>query len=424
MKARLSSAANIGLLFGGYGFGQGAVFLAQTWLIAAGEYRLLASFGTHFLFAVLGSLVVDAGSSTTLARRAASSSRETGAQELSKAFWDTGVFRMLLAVALVVAAGIYALAFAPDGFSRNYALFAAPGLLVVACNAAGLLDGFKLSGLSGMSAAFPYASSALVLVVAARHASPEAAGAALGAAFAAGSLLMVAMQWIALGKFGWRIHAQTTSMRGLRRAAREGGAMLCVQLPPQLYGRAQVVLSAAYFGAETTALFLYAKQIVTGALQIVAFVQRVEFPTLVACMSGHNQNPLATVFRAQKLVAATGIAFTVAVSAAGLVAAGFPESRFSAVAPLLSAFSPAILTVTAVIMMMQGLAATGAYEGLALDIAIFHLVGAAASYVFLDRLGVYAFVVADILSTLLGILLLALRLGRSKPQTAAMGQRP
>lgn len=424
MKARLSSAANIGLLFGGYGFGQGAVFLAQTWLIAAGEYRLLASFGTHFLFAVLGSLVVDAGSSTTLARRAASSSHETGDQELSKAFWDTGVFRMLLAVALVVAAGIYALAFAPDGFSRNYALFAAPGLLVVACNAAGLLDGFKLSGLSGMSAAFPYASSALVLVVAARHASPEAAGAALGAAFAAGSLLMVAMQWIALGKLGWRIHAQTTSMRGLRRAAREGGAMLCVQLPPQLYGRAQVVLSAACFGAETTALFLYAKQIVTGALQIVAFVQRVEFPTLVACMSGHNQNPLATVFRAQKLVAATGIAFTVAVSAAGLVAAGFPESRFSAVAPLLSAFSPAILTVTAVIMMMQGLAATGAYEGLALDIAIFHLVGVAASYVFLDRLGVYAFVVADILSTLLGILLLALRLGRSKPQTAATGQRP
>lgn len=424
MKARLSSAANIGLLFGGYGFGQGAVFLAQTWLIAAGEYRLLASFGTHFLFAVLGSLVVDAGSSTTLARRAASSSRETGDQELSKAFWDTGVFRMLLAVALVVAAGIYALAFAPDGFSRNYALFAAPGLLAVACNAAGLLDGFKLSGLSGMSAAFPYASSALVLVVAARHASPEAAGAALGAAFAAGSLLMVAMQWIALGKLGWRIHAQTTSMRGLRRAAREGGAMLCVQLPPQLYGRAQVVLSAAYFGAETTALFLYAKQIVTGALQIVAFVQRVEFPTLVACMSGHNQNPLATVFRAQKLVAATGIAFTVAVSAAGLVAAGFPESRFSAVAPLLSAFSPAILTVTAVIMMMQGLAATGAYEGLALDIAIFHLVGVAASYVFLDRLGVYAFVVADILSTLLGILLLALRLGRSKPQIAAMGQWP
>lgn len=423
MKARLSSAANIGLLFCGYGFGQGAVFLAQTWLIAAGEYRLLASFGTHFLFAVLGSLVVDAGSSTTLARHAASSSRETGAQELSKAFWDTGVFRMLLAMALVVAAGIYALAFAPDGFSRNYALFAAPGLLVVACNAAGLLDGFKLSGLSGMSAAFPYASSALVLVVAARHPSLEAAGAALGAAFAAGSLLMVAIQWIALGKLGWRIHAQTTSMRGLRRAAREGGAMLCVQLPPQLYGRAQVVLIAASFGAETTALFLYAKQIVTGALQIVAFVQRVEFPTLVACLPG-NENPLGTVFRVQKLVAATGVAFTAAVSVAALVAAQFPDSRFSAVAPLLSAFSPTILTVTAVVMMMQGLAATGAYEGLALDIAIFHLVGVAAGYVLLNRWGVYAFAVADILSTLLGILLLALRLGRSKPQIAAVGQRP
>lgn len=424
MQARLSSMANIALLFGGYGFGQGAVFLAQTWLIAAGEYRLLASFGTHFLFAVLGSLVVDAGSSTTLARHAASSSRETGAEELSKAFWDTCVFRMLLAVALVVAAGIYALAFAPDGFSRNYALFAAPGLLVVGCNAAGLLDGFKLSGLSGMSAAFPYASSALVLVVAARHAAPEAAGAALGAAFAAGSLLMVAMQWIALGNLGWLPHARTTTLRGLRRAAREGGAMLCVHLPAQLYGRAQVVMSATWFGAETTALFLYAKQVITGVLQIIAFVQRVEFPTLVASMSGHNPNPLGTVFRVQKLVAATGGTFTAAVAVAGFVAAQFPESRFSEVAPLLSAFSPAILTVTAVIMMMQGLAATGAYEGLALDITIFHLVGVAAGYVLLNRLGVYAFVAADILSTLLGILLLALRLGRSKQPVAAMGQRP
>ncbi|QOZ69915.1 hypothetical protein WN72_29080 [Bradyrhizobium arachidis] len=424
VKARLSAAANIGLLFGGYGFGQGAVFLAQTWLIAVGEYRLLASFGTHFLFAVLGSLVVDAGSCTTLARHAASSCRETGAQDLSKAFWDTTVFRLLLALTLAVAASIYAFAFAPDGFSSNYALSAAPGLMFVAWNTAGLLDGFKFSGISGMSAAFPYASSALVLVIAARHASPDAAGAALGAAFSAGCLLMVATQWIALGNLGWRPHARTTTLSGLRRAAREGGAMLCVHLPAQLYGRAQVVLSAAWLGAETTALFLYAKQIITGALQVIAFVQRVEFPTLVACMSGHNENPLATVFRAQKLVAATGLAFTAAVSTAGLVAAQFPESRFSAVAPLLSAFSPAILTVTAVIMMMQGLAASGAYEGLALDIAIFHLVGVAASYVLLDSLGVYAFIAADIVSTLLGILLLALRLGRSRQRVAAMGPQP
>ncbi|QPF94560.1 hypothetical protein [Bradyrhizobium commune] len=422
MKPRLSQAANIGLLFGGYGFGQGAVFLTQTWLIAAGEYRLLASFGTHFLFAVLGSLAVDAGSNTTLARHAASASG-SAAKELSQAFWNASVFRMLLAMALIVAASIYAFAFAPDGFSRNYVLFAAPGLLFVACNAAGLLDGFKFSGISGTSAAFPYAVSALVLI-ATRHASPDTAGAALGAAFAGGSLLMVVVQWIALVKLGWRPHAPTTTMRGLRRAAREGGAMLWVLLPPQIYGRAQVVLSATYFGAETTALFLYAKQVATGALQIVAFVQRVEFPTLVACLSGHNENPVGTALRVQKLVAATGISFTAAVSAAGLIAAQFPGSKFSAVAPLLSAFAPTILTVTAVVMMMQGLAATGAYEGLAVDITVFHLVGVVASYVFLSRLGVYAFIAADILSTLLGVVLLALRLGRSKQQVAAMGQQP
>jgi hypothetical protein len=424
-KGRFSTIANMVLLLGGYALGQGAMFVAQTWLVAIGEYHFLAAFGTHFLFAVLGIFVVDAGSMTTLARHAAASPREPASRrQLWQAFWDTSLFRMLLALGLVAAAVVYALSPVAAGFSRSYALFAAPALVFFAGNATGLLDGFKFSGVSGICGAIPYATSALGLALV-RHASPEAAGAILGAAFSVGCLLTVAAQWIVLTKFGWRPRLQTTTVHGLRTAARDGGAMLCILLPGQLYGRTQVVLSAAYLGPETTAFFLYAKQVVSAVLQIIGFIQRVEFPTLVTRLSVPHGNLFRTILDSQKLLVAAGIVSTVVVFAVGLIVAQLPESRFSAVAPLVSAFSPTILTMSALILMTQALAATAAYEGLALDILIFNAMGVAASYLFLSRLGVYAFVAADVFSTLCGILLLVLRLGRSKQNIAAVaGQQP
>jgi O-antigen/teichoic acid export membrane protein len=413
------------LLLGGYALGQGAMFVAQTWLVAIGEYRFLVAFGTHFLFAVLGIFVVDAGSISTLARHAAASPRDAASRrQFWQVFWDTSLFRMLLALGLAATALVYALSPLANGFSRNYALFAAPACLFFAGNATGLLDGFKFSGISGICGAIPYATSALGLALV-RHASPEAAGATLGAAFSVGCLLTVAAQWIALAKFGWRPRLQATTARGLRTAAREGGAMLGVMMPGQLYGRAQLVLSTAYLGPEITAFFLYAKQVVSAVIQIIGLIQRVEFPTLVARLSASHRDLFRTIFGAQQLLVAAGITMTVMVFVAGLAVAQFPESRFSPVAPLLSAFSPTILSMTVLIMMAQALVATGAYDGLALDNVIFNLTGAAASYLFLNQLGVYAFVAADVISTLCGILLLALRLGRSKRTIAvAVGQQP
>ena len=62
---------NVVLLVGGYGLGQGAIFVVQTWLVARGAFELLSSFGTLFSFAMLSIFLIDAGSTTTLARRIA-----------------------------------------------------------------------------------------------------------------------------------------------------------------------------------------------------------------------------------------------------------------------------------------------------------------------------------------------------------------
>jgi hypothetical protein len=112
------------------------------------------------------------------------------------------------------------------------------------------------------------------------------------------------------------------------------------------------------------------------------------------------------------------------VLAAGVVVAAWPETRFAAVAPLLSAFSSTILAMTALLLVAQSLAATGAYEGLAIDNIVFNAIGVAASFVFLSRFGVYAFLAGDLFSIASGFALMALRLGRSKQaDLPAVGQQ-
>lgn len=419
-----STIANIGLLLGGFGFGQGSILVAQTWLVAVGDYHFLAAFGTHFLFAVLGTYVVDAGSITTLARHAAALPRDPASQQrLWQVFWNTAMFRSAVALILIVATVVYVFSPVSDGFSRSYALLVAPAFLFFAGNAAGLLDGLKFSGISGICGALPYAASAFALVLA-RHQSPGLAGAILGAAFSAGCLLSVTAHWIVLVRFGSRPRRGRATLPGFLSAAREGGAMLGVMLPGQLYGRAQVVLSTTCLGAETTALFLYVKQVVSGVTQVIQFIQRVEFPTLVKRLSIPGGNLFRTILGAQKLVVAAGAVATMVVLAAGLAVAQWPESRFGAVAPLLGAFSSTILAMTALLIVSMSLAATDAYEGLAIDNVIFNAMGVAASFLFLNRFGVYAFLAGDLFSIACGFLLMALRLGRSRqPHLPAVGQR-
>jgi hypothetical protein len=201
--------------------------------------------------------------------------------------------------------------------------------------------------------------------------------------------------------------------------------MLGVMLPGQLYGRAQLILSTTYLGAETTALFLYVKQVVSGVMQVITFVQRVEFPTLVRRLANPDGSLFRTIVGAQKLMATAGLLATVTLLAAGSAMSYWPESRFGAVAPLLDAFSSTILAMTALLMVAQSLAATGAYEGLAIDNIIFNAMGAAASLLFLSKFGVYAFLAGDLLSVACGFLLMAFRLGKSRQaDLRAVEQQP
>lgn len=415
-------ALNIALMVAGFVIGQGSIFLAQTWLAASRELELLAGFGTHYSFAILAIILVDGGTATILARHVAA---PTGAHEADDAvwrlFWETVLFRTATAAVLVAAALVYVACLAPGPFSKHYILFALPGLTVWVFNAVGLLDGLGLSGASGVTGAIAYIACSVGLLTA-RHAPPETAGTILGAFFSLGYLLTVGAHWAVLTWTGRRPVLRAPTRSGVARAFRDGAALLFQFLPSQAPFRIQLVLSAAYLGAETTALFLYVKQIIAALGQIASFVLRAEFPGMVrAVLHGPARN-LRTIVAAQRFTLLCAAGFTICAVGAGMIAAMVPQHGFQTIALFLVVFGPTLLTAYVSIVLSQGLAALGAFASIAAAAASGAVVGIGASYLLVGAWGVFAFLAGEIASHVVGggIAWLALRkrLRQRGPETA------
>jgi hypothetical protein len=414
---------NIASLVVGLALGQGSIFIVQTALVSAGEYNLLSAFGTHYSFAILGVILVDAGASTTLARTVARlGAVADGREQFWRIFCETSVIRLLFAVGVGAAAMVYAFGIAADGFTECYVALALPGLLVWAFNAVGLLDGLRLSGVSGVTGAAAYVAVAIGLCLAA-HRSAETAGAILGGVFSIGYLLTVATQWIALRRRGWLPQFRAPTRAGLIRALRDGCAMLFQFVPGQINMRVQLVLSAIHLGAETTALFIYAKQVVTALTQIIAFVLRVEFPGLVEKLSAVGHHGPRSVLDAQKMTLCCAMIFAFGATAIAGLAAALPGFGLHRAAAMILLFAPTILTLSLSLMMIQALAALGAYSAIAAALTASALAGVLVSYLLITRIGIYALVAGEIAFHLVGIYGVV-RYLRQTDQVAATSARP
>lgn len=413
-RVKWARPVNIALLIAGMGIGQGSIFLMQSWLWAQGEVALLAAFATHFSFAILGTILVDGGASIFLARHVASAPEGDGiSAEIWRTVGEASIFRLSLAALVGVAALIYAFQFAGDQFSRSYVIFALPGVLVWAVNVVGVLDGIKLSGISGVTSAIAYAASAAGLLLA-RHVPLETAGSILGGLFSAGYVVTVAAQWGALRLLGISPALQAPTWLGLRKCFTEGVALLLQLLPGQLFVRGQLVLSTIYLGAELTALFAYVKQIVVAVTMIIAVVLRVDFPGLVENMSRTEVKSLASIFGAQKTSLYSALGFTLTallIAALGLI---IPIYGLSKAAPTLLAFAPTILTVSLSLMMIQAMAAIGAYAAVALIVAIGAGIGMAISAALVTLLSIYGLLLGEAAFHAIGFYLVYLYLRRKR----------
>lgn len=404
-RPQWSRLVNVGLLIGGYGLGQGTIFVVQTWLVAHGAYDLLSAFGTYFSFATLSIFLIDAGSTTTLARQIAGLSAERSGEDIWPLFWATTVVRAAIAAVVGLAIMGYALAISPDPFSRYYLLTVLPGLLIWAGNAVGLLDGLKLSGLSGMVGSLAFATSALALAFV-PHAPTAAAGAILGTAFSAGYILTVVAQWIALGGIGMHPRLRRPTGHGIMRALRDGLALSSQLVPGQLVLRIQLALSTFYLGTESTALFVYTKQIVVAMTMLIGVIMRVDFPGLVQQMTRPEERRVSSIFEAQKFAMGTALLLAAGTSFICLVAPLGPQYHLAAAARLLMVYAPSLITITALLIMVQGTAAIGDYVSGARIIAVSTTVGMIVSYVTIGSLGIYGLLVGEVTFHLFGFSLL------------------
>lgn len=401
--ARRARFLNLALLVGGYGVGQGSIFLVQTWLLARGQLELLALFGTHFAFAIFGIIVVEAGSLTTLARHAAS--LDTGGESVPamwQVFWETSLFRAGLA-AIVIAASAVAAALAANPFTSAYALYASPAFLLWAIGASGVLDGLRLSGVSGVSGSLAYALQALALLFA-PGLDPGRAGALLGAAFTAGYLLTVLAQFAALHASGSRARFVTPTGRGIAVAARDGLALLGGTLPGQAYFRIQLLICSAWLGPAPTALLVYIKQIVNAATQLIGFARRIEFPALVRTLADTTDDLAATIWREQLLGTRLALAGTGCMALGGLVATAFADGIAADVGAFLALYSPMAVLSAVFLAFTQGLAALRRYRAILVLSLIWTTAGLVLS-ILLIHLGLIGLLTAELTTALLAIAL-------------------
>lgn len=272
-------------------------------------------------------------------------------------------------------------------------------------NAVGLLDGLRLSGLSGVTGSIAFATSALGLALAPSM-PPHAAGVILGCAFSIGYVLTVVAQWTALGRLGRYPRFHRPTRHGIMRALRDGLALLSQFVPGQLILRVQLVLSTVYLGTESTALFVYIKQAIVAMTMLVGFILRVDFPGLVQKMTRAKALSIGSIFEAQKFAMGSALFLAAGTLIVCFMAPLAPQYNLVRAAQLLMAYAPSIITISAVSIMMQGMAATGNYVSGAKIIAISTLVGAVVSYLAIAPFGIYGLLIGEVTVHLLAFALL------------------
>jgi hypothetical protein len=389
---------NLVLLIGGFGLGQGSIFLAQTYLVATGRTELLALFGTHFSVAMLGIIAVEAGSLTILSAQIARLLVAQGDErELWRVYWETTVYRLTMAIALIIGLLIFYALVPLPAFSASYLIGVLPALLIWAFNGAGFLDGLQKSGISGITGSIAYIASAVALVLSLK-AEPGNAGLITGGALSLGYGLTVLVQFTALGILGWRPRFERPTSQGIRKAFIEETSMLAGLAPGQLYFRAQLAIASLFLGATATAMLVYAKQIIGAASQISGFARRIEFPRMVQAVAGNPRIPIASLVGIQKIsfAIAGGLAAIILVASLIIISRfdGFTEQAWA----FLAFFCVTILTEAVGQSLVQAMFARNLFHSAAVARIIAVVVAIGFGYLFVTLLGSKVFIASDLVS--------------------------
>lgn len=415
MRPSARNRLNFVLLVASFAAGQGTIFVAQSWLLANGRLALLAAFGTHFSFAIFSVLLVDLGAITVLARDTVRSTPDSDRMSIWRCYWQMTICRSGVAATMAVIA-IYIALFWSDGFTSAYILSALPGIFLWAFNIVGILDGLRLSGLSGLTGAPPYLTSGLALLVAVDQ-DPVIAGLLLGGGLSLGYILALAGQMFALTTSGYQVQRAPITLAGVRETGRSGIGALLTTLPGQAYFRLQLVLSTAALGPATTAVFLYAKQTITAFAQLIGFLRRVEFPDLVSRLNAGTPTPIRTILSTQRVGTLLAAGCSAFAGLAGTFIWVHLPSPTSDAGFAIMVFAPSILTGALSISFIQGITGFGHYGRAASIMFVAVAISVALSGAWIGGIGLIALAIGDLALNAVVVLLATLVLGKHRPSS-------
>jgi O-antigen/teichoic acid export membrane protein len=399
-----SRRINLISLVVGFGVGQGSLFLAQTWLIASGELKLLGLFGFHLTLLVLASQIVDWGGLVILARNALLEGGGTnGWAEALESYWALSFVRLSIAFLFTITISIY-ISLIDIGFSYSYLLVSVPGLIIWSFNVSGLLDGLRSSGLTGLTIPIPYFVSAIALLFA-EHLSYVEAGIVLGAAYLLGIVITVVVQWIILKKLGFPLCYIRPKKALVYKMAKEGAIYLAAFLPGQVLLRIQILFSNLILGIEASGVFIYGKQIINMVNQMVAFVRRVEFPKLVNELEVTSSNIIGISIRVQKLGLTLAFFSGIILWFGTLLILPIIPDVFSDAVTTVSVLSPVIISGVLFSVLNQSLIAKGEFSKAAIATNTVTIVALAISWPLPHIIGFAGFTIAEVSGHFIGIAL-------------------
>ena len=390
--------ANIAGLIVGYGFGQGALFAAETILVLHGRFQLLGLFGTGFVITTLLYQLVDCGGIGLLAREVLR--RDLNENDCSQIFLSFSCGRMAVALICLLVAALFLPIFGAQ-FWVCLILGSSVGLVAYAFNAGGLLDGLSLSGWTGITSAIPFVAVASVFPFVMNSHDGAYAGATLGLAYSLGATVCVALQFLILWYSKFPIQPMRPRFDLGFGLLGEGSVYLMGWAPGQLFFRGQILICAALLGPAAAGLLVYVKQIVSAITQVLFFVRRAEFPKLM-CAIQNSRNVIRDAFRAQG--SSLQLAFLGAVCCVIplLLPHQFLSLRFDTSAKLLLVFAPSIVTNAMLGIMMQTSIATRRLWVVArANIVITLFAGLIFAAAFAKLYGVAGLGIAEVLSNVL-----------------------
>ncbi len=391
-----ATLVNFSMLIFGFGFGQGSLFIGQTWLIIEGQPTLLANFGILFSLFTLGSQSVDSGATVILAQYVA---HNAYTQDTALPIWikytEITLFRFFVAALSSIILFAFVVLYSAGAFFSSYAICACFGLMAWAFNLSGIIDGIQRSGISGITASIPYVLSAIALVLVPANDLAKS-GMVLGAAFSLGYVLTVVIQFIYLMREGFGPRLARPSLAGLRISIRECIGMLLGLIPGQIYFRLQLMICNFALGTLATAVVVYVKQIVSSAVQVTSFVRRTEFASTVTRMAATRERLLFAALATQVASLGLTVVLAIVVELTGLFT--YLETSKPIVGFVLLVYAVTILTDSASQCIGQGLVAKKWFYINSFWRIVAMVIAIGVNALSADKLQYLSFVLADVVS--------------------------